>query len=156
LFPPKPQTGALYFLGAILVLFLCISLGGCATGPPAAKQPGDVSLKTPFAKEAYKVLAVEVEVYNAAWLAFKDLNDAGLVPEEDFQKGKDLARNFYKQYTRAVDVVLAYEKGTGSQGEAKSAVDLALAANKMLQEYLRPKLPKKKESGYREQETGKT
>ena len=131
-----------------LVLTLLIFLSACAgtnvnQGATAIQNPESPPLQTPFAKEAYKLLATEVEIYNAAWLSFKDLHGAGIVSDTDFEKGRDLARKFYKNYIRAVDLVLAYEKGTTNQGEAKSAVDLALTANKLLQEYLKPKLPQK-------------
>ena len=131
-----------------LVLTLLIFLSSCAgtnvnQGASGIQNPESPPLQTPFAKEAYKLLAAEVEIYNAAWLSFKDLHEAGIVSDADFEKGRDLARKFYKKYTRAVDLVLAYEKGTMNQGEAKSAVDLALSANKILQEYLKPKLPKR-------------
>lgn len=131
-----------------LVLTLMIFLSACAgTGinqsATGIQNPDSPALQTPFAKEAYKLLAAEVEIYNAAWLSFKDLHKAGLVSDSDFEKGRDLARKFYKNYIRAVDLVIDYEKGTMSQGEAKSAVELALSANKILQEYLKPKLPQK-------------
>ncbi len=131
-----------------LVLTLLIFLSACAganvnQGAMTIQKPESPPLQTPFAKEAYKLLATEVEIYNAAWLSFKDLHETGIVSDADFDEGKGLARKFYKQYVRAVDLVLAYEKGTVTQGEAKSAVDLALSANKILQEYLKPKIPKK-------------
>jgi len=131
-----------------LALSFLIFLSACAgtnvnQGAMTIQKSESPPLQTPFAKESYRVLAVEVEIYNAAWLSFKDLHAAGIVSVSDFEKGKGLAREFYQQYTRAVDLVLAYEKGTVNQGEAKSAVDLALSANKILQEYLKPKIPKK-------------
>ena len=131
-----------------LVLTLLIFIAACAgtavnQGATGIQNPDSPPLQTPFAKEAYKLLGTEVEIYNAAWLSFKDLHKAGLVADSDFEKGRDLARKFYKNYIRAVDLVIAYEKGTINQGEAKSAVELALSANKILQEYLKPKLPQK-------------
>jgi hypothetical protein len=141
-----------YFSIGLVTLYITISLliflSACAgtnvnQGAMTIQKPESPPLQTPFAKEAYKILAAEVEIYNAAWLSFKDLHETGIVSDADFDEGKGLARKFYKQYTRAVDLVLAYEKGTVTQGEAKSAVDLALSANKILQEYLKPKIPKK-------------
>ena len=131
-----------------LVLTFLIFLSACAgtnvnQGASTIQNPESPPLQTPFAKEAYRLLATEVEIYNAALLSFKDLHAAGIVSVSDFEKGKGLAREFYQQYIRAVDLVLAYEKGTVNQGEAKSAVDLALSANKILQEYLKPKIIKK-------------
>lgn len=133
---------AAVFLLGVLLFFLPSCAG--TVGPGAAIQnPESPPLKTPFAREAYRALAAEVEIYNAAWLSFKDLHGAGIVKDDDFEKGKDLARKFYKNYIRAVDLVLAYEKGTVAQGEAKSAVDLVLSANKILQKFLKAKLPQK-------------
>ncbi len=130
----------------VLTLFLFFSACGWTNikqGPAGIQDPESPPLQTPFAKEAYNLLATEVEIYNAAWLSFKDLYKAGLVSEADFQEGKSLAREFYQNYKRAVDLVVGYEKGTINEGYAKSAVDLALSANKILQEYLKPKLPQK-------------
>ena len=130
----------------VLTLFLFFSACGWTNikqGPTAIQDPESPPLQTPFGKEAYNLLATEAEIYNAAWLSFKDLYKAGLVSEADFQAGKDLARDFYKKYIRAVDLVIAYEKGTMNQGYVQSSVDLALSANKILQEFLKPKLPQK-------------
>jgi hypothetical protein len=141
-----------FYSGGLVALYILVALflflPSCAgtninQGAAAIQNPESPPLQTPFGKEAYKLLAGEVEIYNAAWLSFKDLHEAGIVSDADFEKGRDLARKFYKNFTRAVDLVLAYEKGNMNQGEAKSAVDLALSANKVLQEYLKPMLPKK-------------
>jgi len=137
------------YSGGLVVIYILVALflflPSCA-GPnvnqgSAIQNPESPPLKTPFAKEAYKVLATEVEIYNAAWLSFKDLRKAGVVSDAVFEEGRGMARKFYQNYNRAVDLVIAYEKGTMSQDEAKAAVDLVLSANKILQEFLKPKLP---------------
>lgn len=140
-------SGGLAALFIVTAIFIFISSCTPSVTSPTIKEgspiqnPESPPLQTPFAKEAYKVLAAEVEIYNAAWLSFKDLHKAGIVSDAVFEEGRGMARKVYQNYNRAVDLVIAYEKGTTSQDEAKAAVDLVLSANKILQEFLKPKLP---------------
>ncbi len=114
---------------AVLAILLMFMLAACAT-------TGTSNFNT----ISYKSLATAAQVYNVAWQSFEDLHKVGQVTDADYLKGKGYARQFYAGYQIAVDAMIAYEKGTQTQTQAQAMIDVALNLNKLLMEYLQPRI----------------
>jgi hypothetical protein len=117
---------------------------GCAGNPlvttPSTKPD---ALKNPFVVASYKQLYLMAQAYNVAWQTFYDLHSRGVVNDADFTMGQQIARQYRQANNDAVDALVLVEKGTYSQDQAQVILSLVLTANKMILDYLGPRVAKK-------------
>ena len=115
------------FIPLILILFL---LAGCA------------HMGTGYKQQAYNTLLATAQLYNVSWGTFTEMYKVGQVSQEDFAAGQRLAIIFYDRYQMAVDLLILFEKGKADQTMVENALNVMLAANRALLDYLKPRIAK--------------
>lgn len=113
-----------------IVVILALYVVGCATMGSSYKQ------------QTYNTLLATAQLYNVSWETFVEMYRVGQVSETDYVAGRKLAIVFYEKYQMAVDLVILYEKGQADQTLVEGALNVMLAANRALLDYLKPRIQK--------------
>lgn len=111
----------------IIYLVLMAFLLGCA---------GTQTAKDQFLTTSYQALTVMDTSYDAIWGSFVKLYKDGLVKEETFLEGRELALNYYGKWMQAALCLQNYAKGTSNKQEFEFLKTITEGALKSLKEYL--------------------